>query len=112
MSGRLSLYLVLGCNGSRDQEFVYCHSTDNIILDFDKLDDDTYYKVIDFLDNACDLFDGPINDYNKVTNTISLLFKTFKVIEQINLYKIQKYLKMHHNCGLYLILLLKENYNE
>lgn len=112
MNNRLSLYLVLGCNGSREEQFTYCHTTENILLDLATLSDSDYNIVVDFLDDACELFDGPIGDQNKVANIISILYRTFKVINDITLYKTQRYLKMHRDCGMYLVLLLQEDYDE
>jgi hypothetical protein len=108
---KLNAYLVLGCNGHKDNSgFINCSAVENPIIDLSKLDDSINSKIINFLDNACGLFNDIIYDYNKCTNIISLLYKDFKAFDQAMLYNIQSFLKTHKLCGVYLVLILKENY--
>ena len=108
----LDTYLILGCNGHVDSEgFVNCPSVANPIIDLAKISDEQYAKLVKFLDQACGLFDHPIYDHNKCTNSISLLYKNFNIIDQHLLYKIQWFIKTHRQCGLYLILAMKEDFD-
>lgn len=107
---KLSAYLVLGCNGCQQNDFILCNSIKNIILDIETIDDDKYNKIIFFLENACGLFDYKITDHNKVTNSLALMHKTFEIFEEDILIKIQKFMKLHKECGLYLYLILKKDF--
>ena len=108
----MKAYLILGCNGNSDKAgFIYCKSANNPILDLSKISKDIYDKLLDFLDNTCGLFDRPCFDYNKTVNIINFLYKNFGIISEENLHKIQSYIKMHKTCGLYIMLILKEDYN-
>ena len=111
MNTRLSLYLILGCNGLENKVFKLCNKTENIILNFDNMDLTDYTKVIFFLDSACEMVDYEMSDYNKIANVISILHTKYKVFNQESLLNIQKYIKMHKDCGLYLILSLQEDYD-
>lgn len=109
----MKILLILGCNGLSDKDrFVYCKSVCNPILKLTGLEPGTKKQVIDFLDKACGLFDGPCSDYNKVVNIINLLNKNFGIIKEENLHKVQAFIKMHRSCGLYLMLMLEEDYYE
>jgi hypothetical protein len=104
----IDAYLILGCNGHTDNDgFVHCNCVSNIILDISESSD----KVEKFLDNACGLFDGPIFDYNKCTNAVSMLYKDYGEIKPAMLFKIQSFFRLHKTCGIYLVLILKEDYH-
>lgn len=102
---------MLGCNGFTDEDgFLHCGSVANPILDLTEIDAGAYERVITFLENACNLFDAPMYNYNKCCNTLSMLHRDFGIISQEMLLNIQKFLKMHRQCGVYLVLILKEDY--
>lgn len=114
MVQRLEAYLVLGCTGSATPKgFVSCHGIENPIIDLAKIEEQDYEPLIDFLDNACDLFSAPMNDYNKCVNTLSYLYKNHNAYDKDMLHSIQHFLQMHKLCGVWLTLILKEDfYNE
>ena len=107
----MNAYLILGCNGYTDVDrFVYCESTSNALVDLSKIDKSTRERLFGFLENACGLFDSPCYDYNKCVNIINLLYKQFSIIDEDMLHKVQAFLRMHKRCGLYVMLILKEDY--
>jgi hypothetical protein len=109
---RLEAYLVLGCNGFIGEDgFRSCYGIENPIIDLTKVPEDEYNSLLEFLDNACDLFSRPINDYNKCVNTLSLLYKIHNAYDKQMLHNIQNFLKMHKQCGVSLILVMKEDIN-
>ncbi len=111
----MEAYLVLACNGNItcstviDDGFYYCKSVANPILDLSKVEPEKYDKLISFLDNTCKLFDHIERDRNKVSNIINLLCKTFFVIDNSILERIQMFMHMHKHCGFYLLLITKED---
>jgi len=107
----LKAYLVLGCNGFLDgNNIIQCNSVVNPILDLEKIDPSQYKKVMNFLENSCFLFTKTCTDYNMVGNIINLLYKNFSVISDKLIPSIQNFLKMHKICGVYLMIILKEDY--
>ena len=110
MNGRLKACLVLGCNGLRHQNFTLCNGVENKILDLNEIEESDYIKTIDFLDNACGLFDSPIFDHNKCANTLSLLYKNYTPYDPKKLNNIQAFIKTHKDCGIWLMLILNEDY--
>jgi hypothetical protein len=112
MSKRLEAYLIIGCGGLETMNgFLLCNSISTPILDFEELEEDKYERIITFMDHTCKMFDRPTYDYNKVVNIITMLFRTYQVIEEDRLIEIQRYLKMHRDCGIFLILLTKEDFH-
>ncbi len=112
MEQRLEAYLVLGCNGFIGEDgFRTCHGVENSILDLTEVPEENYDSLLEFFDNACDLFNRPMNDYNKCVNTLSLLYKTHNAYDKRTLHNIQNFLKMHKQCGVWLILVMKEDFD-
>ena len=112
MSKRLEAYLVIGCGGFETTNgFLLCNSISTPILDFEEIQEDRYERTMEFMDRGCKLFDKPTYDYNKVVNIITMLYRTYEVIEEERLIEIQRYLKMHRDCGIFLILLMKEDFH-
>ena len=108
----MDVLLLLGCNGLTDKNgFLYCHSTVNSIVDLSSVPAKKNEKIVAFLEKACDLFDGPCYDYNKCINIINFLYRQFEVINEDTLHKVQSYIRMHRACGIYIMLILKEDYN-
>lgn len=111
MGNRLKAYLVLGCNSFTSSDgFVFCHGVQNPIIDLTKFPEEKYSELVDFFDNACDLFNRPINDYNKCVNTLSFLYKKYDAYDQKMLSNIQTFVKNYKDCGIWLSLVLKEDY--
>ena len=107
----MNAYLILGCNGHTDSAgFVYCESASNALVDLSKINKETREKLFGFLENACGLFDSPCYDYNKCVNIINLLYRQFSIIDDDMLHRVQAFLRMHKKCGLYVMLILKEDY--
>ncbi len=105
----MDILLIMGCNGfSSTGGFHYCHSVNNPILNVSKQEE--LDKILQFLDKTCELFDRPCADYNKCMNIVSMLFRDFKVIPQETLHNIQAFSRQHKTCGIYLALVLSEDY--
>ena len=103
--------ILLGCNGHVGEDrFVYCTSVVNPIVDLSKIPSETRGRLEKFLDNACGLFDSACDDYNKCINIINFLYRQFGIIDEDMLHKIQGFLKMHKVCGVYLMIMLKEDF--
>lgn len=107
---RLDAILVLGCSGYVDNDFIFCSGVNNSILELSELNDFDYAKVENFLDKTCRLFDCVVDDNNKCSNILNLLYKTLKVIDEKKLNKIQLFLVKHKGCNLNLSLILREDY--
>lgn len=103
---KLSLYI--GCNGLCENNFVFCSSQQNLILDVLELPKEKINDVIKFLNDAANLFDGPIVSYTKAFNVINLLNKNFQIFESKKIVNIQKFFQMHKECSIYLILVPEE----
>jgi hypothetical protein len=107
------MLLILGCHGHNDAEnFTYCKGVSNPIIELKYLKEYEYEKTIEFFDNACGLFDSVVDDYNKCSNILNMLYKNYKVISPEMLKKIQYYLNIHKMCRPYLALILREDYYE
>ena len=104
---KLSLYL--GCNGNADRDgFVFCKSCSNNIFDIFSLVPEKQTKVIDFLDSAAGMFDGPVISTNKSLNIINMLHRDFGIFKEHQIHEIQKFAIIHKECGLYLVLIPEE----
>tara|TARA_B100001094_G_C18194620_1_gene809757 strand:+ start:535 stop:879 length:345 start_codon:yes stop_codon:yes gene_type:complete len=105
--------IILGCNGFTDENgFVYCNSVVNPIINLSKVGGKERERIITFLEKACGLFEAPCFDYNKSINIINLLYRQFGIIDEEKLHKIQAFIRMHKSCGIYLMLMLEEDYYE
>ena len=108
----MQAYIILGCNGHVDLDgFLYCNAISNPIVDLSKVKKEDKDRLVSFLENACALFDEVCHDYNKCVNIITYLYKNFNVINEDKLKKIQAFLRMHKICGVYMLLVMKEDYN-
>lgn len=113
MQKRLEACLVLGCNGFLGEDgFRACHGVENLIIDLSSIPDDNYENILRFLDEACDLFSRPMNDYNKCANTLSLLYKNYDGYNDLMLRNVQLFLRMHKRCGIWIMLVMKEDFDE
>ncbi len=110
MNGQLKAYLVLGCNGCSSKEFCLCPGVENIVLDLEALEKEKYTKIIDFLDSTCELFNSVTNDHNKCVNILSMLYRIYDAYDSKKLSSIQNFIKMHKECGIWIMLILKEDY--
>jgi hypothetical protein len=103
----------MGCNGNTiKNEFINCNGIENIIIKLSEIDEQNYGRVIDFFDKACGLFDAPVNNHNKCTNIVTMLYRDYGIINDEMLYRIQFFIKMHKPCGIYLFLIMKEDVDD
>jgi hypothetical protein len=110
---RLNAYLILGCNGHTVKGgFTNCTGIENPIVELSKMDDQSYERVIAFFEKACGLFDAPVNNYNKCTNIITMLYRDYSIIDDEMLHNIQFFLKTHKSCGIYLFLIMREDFDD
>jgi hypothetical protein len=105
------VYLLLGCFGRTDDEFVSCAGCENIILNVDT-HLENYNQMMDYFD-GCRLFDRPLFEYSAIAHFIKNLQDKFDQIgagkrlwseKRYHLY--QKFLSDHRLCGLYVKLAL------
>ena len=112
MQKRLEAYLVLGCNGFKGSDgFIQCHGVENPIIDLSIITQENYESLLEFFDNACDLFSRPMNSHNKCVNTLGILYRKYKVYDEAMLHNIQSFIKTHKKCGVWLMLVMKEDLN-
>lgn len=110
---RLEAYLVMGCNGFETEEgFTICLGISNKIIDLTTMPENTYKELLVFFDDACDLFSAPINDYNKCVNILSLLYKNYDAFDKKMLHNVQSYFRLHKQCGIWIALIMKEDFDE
>lgn len=104
-----NLYLVLGCYGRVENEFVSCNGIQNRILEInDRLYG--YEDLLNYFDN-CRLYDRPLFDYNALRNFIAYLQEKFdqparKLFTERQYQLYQKFIIDHRHCGLYAKLVL------
>jgi len=103
------IYLVLGCFGRVDDNFVSCAGTCNKILLISE-DLEHYDQIITYLDNI-KMFDKPILDTNAVRNIIYKFqndyLQNFRKIWSEKFFRLyENFLISHKACGIYLQLVL------
>ena len=103
------LYIILGCFGRRDDNFISCGGVENRIL---KIEESlfNYNDLMTYLD-TCRLFDRPLFDINTIRNFVFYVrdkfdqpMKRLWSEKRFELY--QKFIIDHRHCGLYLKLIL------
>lgn len=109
MKQKEELYLILGCFGRRDDDFINCLGVENKIL---KLDPSLYKytEMMTYLD-GCRLFDRPMFDYNAVRHVIFNLREKYdqptkRLWSEKKFELYQKFTIDHRHCGIYLKLAL------
>lgn len=104
-------YIVLGCFGLNNDDFVSCNSIENTIL---KVNTSLYRynDLMDYLD-VCRLFDKPLLEFNSIRHFIHNLHDRFDQVakplwmpKKFELY--QKFVINHRHCGLYIKLTIPE----
>lgn len=88
--------LVLDCAGFRQDSFVLCCGTSNIIVDFTNRIDST---IIDFLNFGCKLLDGPVYDWNKIVNIVKVLHDNYDYIDHNTWESLYMWFPLHKRCG-------------
>lgn len=105
-------YIILGCFGRTENNFVLCPSIKNKIL---KLDERLVYfhDIMNYLDNN-KLFDRSLLDINAINNFIYHMqdrydqkIKRLWTDQQFHLN--ERFIQMHRHCGLYIKLTLDVN---
>lgn len=103
------LYLVLGCFGRNEGDFVFCPSVSNRIL---KIDEslDNYDKMMDYFEGI-KLFDKPLFDLNAIKHMAYNIRDRFdqvtkRIWTQQEFDTIEKFIVGHRICGLYARLVL------
>jgi len=102
-------YLVLGCYGRTENNFVLCSSTQNRIL---KLDDSlvNINGVMDYFE-ALKLFDRPMLDQNAIRHLVYNLQDRFdqkfkRIWTDHEYHLLERFMQMHKPCGMYAQLIL------
>ena len=104
--------ILFGCNGHvEDSGFICCNSAVNPIVNLSGMKREIKDKLIPFLENACGLFDAPCNNQSKCVNIINFLYRQFGIISEGKLHEIQAFLRMHKRCGVYIMLILEEDFD-
>lgn len=107
-----NLYVVLGCFGLRDDEFVSCAGVENRILNVE--DNLVHYnQMMDYLDN-CRLFDKSMFDYNAIRHVLFNVRDKFdqpnrRIWSEKKFGLLEKFTIEHRKCGIYLKLILSSS---
>lgn len=100
-------YIILGCFGLRQDDFVNCNGIENVIL---KINGTLfrYNEMMDYFD-SCRLFDKPLLEFNAVRHFVHNMYDRFDQVakplwmpQKFELY--QKFIMNHRHCGLYIKL--------
>jgi hypothetical protein len=110
------LYLVLGCFGRRDDDFVSCRGVENRIL---KLNDalENYDEMMDYFEGVR-LFDKPLFDQNAIRHFIynmqERFDQRFKRLWSEKYYNLlERFVVSHRSCGTYIkLILINTEYDE
>jgi hypothetical protein len=98
--------LILGCGGYKHYDMTMCAGTYNIIINFNRhFDAEELKKIMDFLDFACNLFDRPMGDWNKIVNTLKLLRERHHLLNDKTWEGLHLWLPQHKHCGAFLRLI-------
>lgn len=106
----MKLYLLLGCWGREEENFISCSGISNKILDLTK-QSKRNLSIIDYLDSIYKLLDKPL--YTNVHTAIFNIQDKFSVkgspvFGKMEFHRIEGFCQMHNKCGLYLRLKLEE----
>lgn len=105
------LYLVMGCYGRRDYDFISCRGVENRILKIS--------PSLEYYDDMCNyfeglrLFDKPLFDINAIRHMLFNMqdrydqkIKRLWTEQQFQLY--EKFIHTHKMCGIYVRLMIGE----
>lgn len=99
--------LILCCGGYTYNNLIICSGTNNIIIDFARHFEPLESKqIMDFLDDTCGLFDKPIGDWNKLINTLQVLYNKFHLINDELWKALYVWIPKHKQCGAVIKLML------
>ena len=101
------LYIVLGCYGRTDDEFVSCSGIENIILKIEP-SDQNYNEIMDYLDSL-QLFDRQIMNYNAARHFVHNMQDKFdlptkRLWSEKMFLLYQKFVIDHRDCGVWIKL--------
>jgi len=104
-----NLYLILGCFGRKDGDFVSCPSCENKILKIDSKIEH-YNEMMDYFE-TCRLFDKPMFEYNAIAHFIKNMRDRFDQVNkrlwsEATYHIFQNFFHTHRTCGLYIKLIL------
>lgn len=104
-----SLFLVLGCFGFREDEFIHCPGIQNRILSLD-VTLVHYHEIMKYLD-GCRLFDRPLFDHNGIRHCLFNLRDQYDQItkplwSEKRFHSLEKFTIEHRHCGLLLKTIL------
>ena len=107
MAKNQEIFLILGCFGLNENDFISCLACENNILKINS-SSEYYPEMMDCLDKY-KLFDNPMLDSNGIRNFLSIFRDNFNRIDQIlwsenKVKSIYKFINNHKECGLYLKL--------
>jgi hypothetical protein len=110
------LYVLLGCFGRRDEDFISCAGIENRILKVDPSLGENLDKAIEYFE-GCRLFDKPLFDLNGVRNFIFFMQNNFHkgpmpLWRENKFILFQKFILDHRFCGVYIKLILVDSNNE
>jgi hypothetical protein len=104
-----NLYIILGCFGLRQDDFVSCAGIENRIL---RIQENLvgYAEMMNYLDQ-CRLFDKPTFEYNSVRHFIFNMQDRFdqnfkRLWPEKRFELLQKFTIDHRHCGIYIKLVL------
>ncbi len=102
------LFLILGCNGKIDGEFVSCSKVENSILEI-KPNLENIVNMIAYF-KALGLFERQVKDYNSarriIFNIQDKYYQSYKPIWDKKYFDIlEKFTINHKECGLYICIM-------
>jgi hypothetical protein len=105
------LFLVLGCNGKVDGEFMSCASVENVVLELSP-QLEQIKDIITYL-KALRLFETKLQDYNAARRVLFNIkekyYQGYKPILDEQYFKlIEKFTINHKECGIYLSIVKKQ----
>ena len=106
----MKMELILGCWGRENNNFSFCSSTSNVILDLTK-NTERNRNIAEFLDKMYGLFDKPLytNIHTAVWNIQDKFsFKSNVVFPEVFFKQIEEFCVVHKRCGLYLKIEYRE----
>ena len=97
-------YLLLGCQGRKEHNFLCCSGIENVILTITE-----NHESLDWLANylkAFSIYDRPVKDYNAIRRMLFTIKDKYtyrhKPIWDDNYFKLlEEFTINHKNCGLY-----------
>lgn len=94
--------IILGCEGFRQKDFLFCPTAENVIIDLEKIENsEGYFDLIKYLDGVVKIFENPCNKYNIITNAVYKMYEMGFITDKLH-EKISLFYNMHKRCSLIL----------